>query len=349
MTNKNETQISKGKAIALLSGGLDSILAIKVIMDQGIEVFAVNFTSPFCLCNRKSSHSCRHEASFIAKELGIPIKIIRVGNDYLDIIKNPQHGYGKNMNPCIDCRIYMHKKAKVVMHEMQADFIVTGEILGQRPMSQRRDALNIIDRDSDLKGLVLRPLSAKAFSPTIPEINGLIDREKLLHITGRSRKPQIELAKKYDIHDYSCAAGGCLLTDIGFSKRLKDLLINNPDTQFADIQLLKIGRHHRLPSGAKLVVGRNQPENLKLLNSCLNSDILLQPVQIPGATGLLRMDDDSEISQDSVRLAAQILLYYCGFRDSQHALIKIRSTDEQICKEIDVQPVSSEFAASIRL
>ncbi|UCE96119.1 MAG: hypothetical protein JSV51_00455, partial [Candidatus Bathyarchaeota archaeon] len=195
------------KALALLSGGLDSTLAVKLIQQQGIDVAAINFTSPFCLCGKGGCGAAK-----VAEQLKIPLKTINVGNDYLKILRNPKHGYGKNMNPCIDCRIFMFKRAKEFAKEVGASFIITGEVLNERPMSQRRKALDLIEEEAGLKGQVLRPLSAKLLPATEGERKGWFDRRKLLDIRGRSRKRQIELANEFTLKDYPCPAGGCLLT-----------------------------------------------------------------------------------------------------------------------------------------
>jgi tRNA-uridine 2-sulfurtransferase len=199
------------KAISLISGGLDSTLATKVVMDLGVDVLAANFVSPFCQCSRKDG--CRHEARFVSEQLNIPLRIVNATDDFLEMLKKPKHGYGSNMNPCIDCRILMLKKSKELMDEVGASFLITGEVLGQRPMSQRRDAMRTIEKEAGVTGLVLRPLSAKLLEPTIPEEKGWVDREKLLDISGRSRKPQMKMAEDFNIKDYPCPAGGCLLTD----------------------------------------------------------------------------------------------------------------------------------------
>lgn len=199
------------RAIALLSGGLDSTLATKVIVDQGIEVEAVNFLTVFCTC---TTHGETCLASQKAVEsLGIPLSVFNVSTEFLEIVKNPKHGYGSNMNPCIDCRIFMLKKAKALMEKSGASFLITGEVLGQRPMSQRRDAMRLTEKEAGLDGLILRPLSAKFLPVTIPEKEGWVNRESLLNFQGRSRKPQMELAAYFGIRDYPCPAGGCLLTD----------------------------------------------------------------------------------------------------------------------------------------
>jgi len=206
------------KALALLSGGLDSTLAVKIIQDQGIEVIALNFTSPFCLCGGKQGCA----SISMAKQLGIKLKIINKGKEYLKIIKNPKYGYGKNMNPCIDCRIFILKKAKQYAKKIDAKFIFTGEVLGQRPKSQHMKALRIIDKETGLKNKILRPLSAKLLPETEAEKKGWVNRDELLAISGRSRKEQISLAKKFNM-DFFCSGGGCLLTYKEFSSKLRDL------------------------------------------------------------------------------------------------------------------------------
>src|SRR3990170_2260758 len=210
------------KAISLLSGGLDSTLAARVLLDQGIELEALNFLTVFCTCTNRGETCLASQKA--VQGLGIPLKVFNVSNEYLGVVKHPKHGYGSNINPCIDCRVFMLKKAKQYMEETGASFIVTGEVLGQRPMSQRKDAMRLIEKEADLKGLVLRPLSAKFLPVTIPEKEGWVDREKLLNIQGRSRKPQMKLADDLGIRDYPCPAGGCLLTDPSFAKRMKDLI-----------------------------------------------------------------------------------------------------------------------------
>lgn len=247
----------KQKAIVLLSGGLDSSLTLKLMKEQGIEIEALEFTSPFCLCDR--CHAVK-----VAKDSGVKLNIIPKGKDYLEIVKKPRHGYGSGMNPCIDCRIHMFKKAWEFAKKKGAKFLVTGEVLGERTFSQRRGAMLLIEKEAGLEGKILRPLSAKLLPETEAERKGWVKREKLLAIQGRSRKPQIRLAKKFHMKDYPCPAGGCLLTDPGFSKRLRDFLKHNKKLTFLDIELLKIGRHFRLGK-SKIVVGRNEQENNILL------------------------------------------------------------------------------------
>jgi len=292
------------KALALLSGGLDSTLAIKVILEQGIEVEALNFKTPFCLCDRGG---CSSAALKVTKEFGIKIHMVNLGLEYLSIVKKPRFGYGKHLNPCIDCRIFMHQKAKKYMEQIGASFIITGEVLGQRPMSQRLDALNIIDRESGLKGYVLRPLSAKLLPPTIPEKEGIVDRERLLDIRGRSRKEQIELASYYDIEDYPCPAGGCLLTDEGFSRKMKDLLLYKDPITLKDINLLKVGRHFRIDPLRKVIIGRNKAEN-KVLETLAGKDgVIFKIEEIPGPSLLFLGPLEHEIPP----FLGKMLLRYC--------------------------------------
>ena len=251
------------KAIGLLSGGLDSTIAVGLMVDLGIEVIALNFTSPFCTCTSKNA-GCKNQAVKVSEKFNIKIKSVYMGQEYINMVANPKYGYGRNLNPCLDCRIMMFKKAKEAMMEEGASFVFTGEVLGQRPMSQRRDAMNIIERDSGLKGLILRPLSAKHFDPTIPEKEGIVDRERLLDLTGRSRKAQIELAETMGINDYPCASGGCLLTEFNFAGRMRDLIKHTEAPAVKDTKLLRVGRHFRIDENCKVIVGRDQSENEKL-------------------------------------------------------------------------------------
>ncbi|MCK5328042.1 MAG: hypothetical protein KAR36_05510 [Candidatus Latescibacteria bacterium] len=292
------------KAIALLSGGLDSTLAVKLVLEQGIDVVAVNYVTPFCQCSRKG---CRHEAKKAADDFGIKLKAFNISGDFLEVVKNPKHGYGRNLNPCIDCRIMMHRKAKEYMEETGASFLITGEVLGQRPMSQHRKALELIERESGVEGLVLRPLSAKLFAPTIPETTGVVDRERLLDFNGRSRKPQIALAEKLGVNDYPCPAGGCLLTDAGFARRMRDLM-EHGELSVEEIPLLKVGRHFRLSPSAKLVVGRDEGENERLLSLAGEGDICFDPLEVMGPIGIGRGFFD----QEHLSLGSQVIARYCS-------------------------------------
>ncbi len=287
------------KAIALISGGLDSILATKLIQSQGIEVTGLNFVTPFGKRDQKTNPAIFH--------LGIEIKTIDISKELLEIIKSPRYGFGSNLNPCIDCKILMLQKAKELRPKLDANFIITGEVLGQRPMSQNKQTLELIEKRSDLEGLLLRPLSAKLLKETIPEKEGWISRDKLLDFSGRSRRPQIALAEKLKIKDYPQPAGGCLLTDPEFSKRLKDL-IKHEDLNADNVELLKLGRHFRLNPEAKLIVGRNEKENEKLLGLAKEKDYLFAPPEeLSGPLALGK----GKFAQNLIRLSCGIVSRYC--------------------------------------
>jgi tRNA U34 2-thiouridine synthase MnmA/TrmU len=245
------------KVLVLLSGGLDSTLAVKAMLEQGLNVEAAVFTTPFCLCDKCAAES-------VVKRFAIKMHSFFLGQEYLDLVANPPHGYGSQMNPCIDCRVLMFKKAKELAEKLGAECLVTGEVLGERPFSQTKHAMEVIERNADLEGKILRPLSAKLLPETELEKSGHINRQKLHSICGRRRLPQMELAKEWKIKDYPCPSGGCLLTDPRFAQRLKDLLKHNKCLKIEDVALLKIGRHFRV-DGYKFVVGRNEQENHKLL------------------------------------------------------------------------------------
>jgi tRNA-uridine 2-sulfurtransferase len=329
------------KAIALLSGGLDSILAVKVMQEQGIEVEAINFLTIFCTCTHKG---CQHAATQAAKTLNIPLKIFNITKEYISVIKNPKHGYGSNMNPCIDCRIFIFKKAKDYMSQVSASFLVTGEVLGERPMSQRRDAIMLIEKEAGLKGLILRPLSAKLFDPTIPEKEGAIDREKLLAISGRSRKPQIEMAKHFGINDYPCPAGGCLLTDPGFAKRVKDLMKHDQMT-LDELRLLKIGRHFRLSPNTKLVVGRDEKENGLLESLATPQDVIFKLKDYQGPLSILR----GSSLEDFIGLAASIIAHHTKYRDENSVKINWWQAPSQDRSTISTRAISVEEVDSLRI
>jgi tRNA U34 2-thiouridine synthase MnmA/TrmU len=325
----------KAKAIALLSGGLDSTLATFLVKEQRIELEAINFITVFCNCTSKNSTCLSSQKA--ANQMGVKLKVFNITEEYLRVIKKPKYGYGKNMNPCIDCRIFMFKIAKQYMQETGAGFIVTGEVLGERPMSQRMDAIKIIERESGLGGLILRPLSARLFPPTVPEKAGIIDRKKLLSLSGRSRKPQLRLAKEIGINDYPCPSGGCLLTDQNFSIRLKDLMTHD-NLNVENAQLLKIGRHFRLSKTARLIVGRNDGENKTLASFFRNSDIILRCENFAGSTALLKGDINDEI----INLSAMITTYFSKGKQEEKVSVLYANygcSDEFIIK---VKPIERD-------
>lgn len=324
------------KAIALLSGGLDSTLAAKMVLEQGIELESINFITVFCTCTNRGETCLASQKAVNA--LGIPLKVFNVSEEYLDVVKHPKHGYGSHMNPCIDCRIFMLKKAKAYMEEIGASFIVTGEVLGERPMSQRRDAMRLIEKDAGLEGFILRPLSAKLLPISIPEKEGWVDREKLLSIQGRSRKPQIKLAEVFGIHDYPCPAGGCLLTDPGFSRRMKDLIQYDPNFSLNDVHLLKTGRHFRLSPTIKLVVGRNEEENQKIETFSREDDILLKTANYPGPLSLLRGGSNG----GAIEKAASITARYSKARDLDEVEITFKKVQDESYQSISVSSITDE-------
>jgi tRNA-uridine 2-sulfurtransferase len=284
---RSDKQKDKIKAVALLSGGLDSQLAVRMMKEQGIEVEAVAIKTPFC--DFDCGKGCGHKVLEVATELDINLKTVYLGKEYLTMLKNPKYGYGSGMNPCIDCRMMMYEEAKKHMEKIGASFVITGEVLHQRPMSQNSNALSIIEKNTDMEGKVLRPLSAKLMTPTKVETKGIIDRSLLGSIRGRSRRGQLDLATKYGVMDPPNSAGGCLLTDPQFSKRVRDLFEHEAsEPSLNDVDLLKIGRHFRLDSYSKLVVGRNHAENEMLLSYCEEMDYLIQPISIPGPVSILR-------------------------------------------------------------
>jgi len=321
MSEKNAFVMNK-KAVALLSGGLDSTLAVKLMLMQGIEVTAINFKTPFCCCNRKNG--CGNEAGRISKEFGIPAKLIYVDKDYIEMVRNPKFGYGKHMNPCLDCRIFMHKRAASFMEEIGATFLITGEVLGQRPMSQRRDAMNLIDRESGLKQRILRPLSAGVMEPTLPEQQGIVDRSRLLSITGRGRKAQMQLADEFSIKDYPCPAGGCLLTDIKFEAKLKDLFLHQENFTMEEIRLLKIGRHLRLSPELKIIVGRDEEENNRIESLAKGKHPLFIPEDFngPSCAALGRLDYEAR------ELIARIILKYAHVQGAGRVRLYLHEKEE---------------------
>jgi tRNA-specific 2-thiouridylase len=334
----------KPRAVALLSGGLDSSLAVRMMMDQGIDVEAIAIKTPFC--DFDCGKGCGHRVKQVSAELKIPLKTVYFGEEYLRMLKEPKHGYGSGMNPCIDCRAMMYREAKKQMEKTSADFIVTGEVLFQRPMSQHSRALQIIEDEADATGKVLRPLSAKHLPPIEAEKNNLINRELLGDIKGRSRKGQLRLAKHYGIEDPPNAAGGCLLTDPAFSKRIKDIFDHSAGIpSINDVELLKLGRHFRLSKNAKLTVGRNMEENEKITSMFLHGDILLEAKDYVGPTGLLR----SRVYEESVvKTAASIILRYADSPKYDRCLVMARNEPNHVT-EICAESAKDEVILKLRI
>ena len=290
------------------------MLAVRLLQDQGIEVTGITFETPFFgpeLAKKAATH------------LGIALRVVDIGASHLEMLRHPRYGYGRHMNPCIDCHALMVRTAGQIMETEGFDFLCTGEVLGQRPMSQRRDALVSVDKLSGYPGYILRPLSAGLLAVTIPEREGKVDRQRLLRISGRSRKQQMALSVHYGIHDYPSPAGGCLLTNPGFAARLRDLFSTQENVDLRDVELLKHGRHLRLPQGRRLVVGRIHADNVRLRDLARPEDIIIKVNEVPGPTALL----PGGASAAEVEVAAAVVAAYSDAVTGTEASIAV-STDQ---------------------
>jgi tRNA-specific 2-thiouridylase len=316
--------MTRVKAVSLLSGGLDSILATELIRKQGIEVVAFNVKTPFSIPKKDGTS----EATEAAKQLKIPLKVAIVGKDYLQMLRNPKYGYGKNMNPCIDCKIFMLKKAKKYAKEIGADFLFTGEVLGERPKSQHGPALKIIEEEAGLKGKLLRPLSARLLSETAAEKKGFVDRNKLYRIQGRSRKPQFQLAREFGITSFPAPAGGCLLTCEEYTKKLSDLFANKKRISIAEVALLRVGRHFRLGNN-KIIVGRNEAENKLLAVGKMSGDYSFELPDIVGPTSILQ----GPKTKKSIETAAKLTAFYSDAKTNE---VKVNFGRETLDKSVAV-------------
>ncbi len=306
------------RALALFSGGLDSILAVKVIQQQGIDVLALNFTSPFFSSSQISE--TEPEAARYARRYNIPFRSIQLGQDFLDTLRNPRYGYGSALNPCIDCKTSMIQQAGKIMHELQADFVITGEVVGQRPMSQRHDTMRLIERNCGIEGLLLRPLSARYLKVTIPESEGWVNRDILPALRGRGRKEQMRLAKSFGIDLYPAPGGGCLLTETSFIPKIKDLLDHYANPSSNDFELLKTGRHFRLSPYCKAIVGKNSQDNQRILRAAGQDVSLMHWRNGAGPTVLLLGKTDNE----TIRKAGRILLRYTRLPKGQETSIQVQ-------------------------
>ncbi|MGI6412100.1 MAG: tRNA 4-thiouridine(8) synthase ThiI [Syntrophomonadaceae bacterium] len=320
------------KAISLFSGGLDSQLAVCLIKEQGIEVAGVNFCTPFFGASKATIKA--------ADDLNIKLHIIDIGSDYLKkVLLNPVYGYGKNLNPCIDCHAFMLNQAGNLMKELNASFLITGEVLGQRPMSQNRSALMAVDKLSGYRGLILRPLSAKLLPETIPEAKGWINRDQLLDISGRDRSRQIDLAEKYNLRDYPSPAGGCLLTENRIAIRIKNMLKLKPDSSIDELKIVRLGRHFNF-NGNLLIVGRNHSENEQLLKAGLPGDYWLKVVDYPGPIGLLRWY--TAINDQDLNYAASIVARYSDAKNQELVTVKVFLPEDTQITTVKVKPLSIE-------
>lgn len=329
------------RCLALLSGGLDSILAIRLMQRQGIVVEAVNFKTIFTCCQDESAQA--------ARRLGIPLTVLSQQDDYLEIVKNPQFGYGKGANPCIDCRIYMFQRARTYMEQCGADFIVSGEVVGQRPMSQKKKDLQVISAQSELDDILLRPLSAKLLPPTLPEREGWVDRQQLYDFNGRSRKGLVRLAKQLGIDEIPVPSTGCALTEPIFSKKIYDLVVLEPQAGRWHYELLKVGRHFRMDGSTKVVVGRNEAENatLRYVHGLAEaeSSLALIPRGFQGPVALLIGDETGE----SMRFAQGLMMRYSKVADDEttETLVDRRDAGQDVVlahpeKLTDVLPITNQ-------
>ena len=336
----------KRKAVALISGGLDSLLAARVVMEQGVHVEGINFFTGFCV--EGHTHAIRkhdklrpkrNNALWSAEQLGIKLHIIDIIDEYKDVVINPKHGYGANLNPCLDCKIFMVGKAREWIEANGFDFIITGEVIGQRPMSQRKDTMPVVARDSGAEDRLVRPLCARNLPATYPENEGWLERDKLYAFNGRSRKPQMALAKQFGFEDYAQPAGGCcFLTDKQYSVKLSDLWSTRGKREYDldDIMLLKVGRHLRPRPNFKIIVGREEGENRFMEGYRKRFTHMLSTSH----TGPLVLLDGEDIGKDDLELAARLTARFGQGRDT--ALVTVEVHDKGVKQTMDVVPMPTE-------
>jgi tRNA U34 2-thiouridine synthase MnmA/TrmU len=342
-------------ALGLFSGGLDSILACRIIADQGVRVRALKFVTPFFDHDLLASEEEYKQE--VKKKYGIDVELVDVSDGYIELLRNPAHGFGKNFNPCIDCKILMLSRAKEIMDETGASFLITGEVLGQRPMSQRRDTLNVIERDAACRTVLLRPLSAQLMEPTVAEENGWVARDKLFAFAGRGRKPQIQLAKEMGITEFPAPAGGCVLTDPNLAARIERFYaglfsIGRDQFQVDDIKLLLVGRQFCLPGGHWLVLGRNEKENERLAELKNDDDWFLFMPERPGPTALLRrastLVEATVDEQGILRMITGLVVRYGRKIDGKCLAGKVRFECKEKVDLIDAEPLEdAEFRSWI--
>ncbi|MGK0465540.1 tRNA 4-thiouridine(8) synthase ThiI [Clostridium sp.] len=316
-------------ALAMISGGLDSILAAKLVKDQGIEVIGIFF---------KSNFFNEENALKIVKQIDIPLEVIDFSDEHFEMVKNPKHGHGKNMNPCIDCHAMMMRYCGELLEKYHADFIITGEVLNQRPMSQNRSALDIVKNESGIGKKILRPLCAKNLNPTDMELDGLIDREVLMDIKGRNRKVQMELARKWGILEYPTPAGGCKLTEPSYSIRLRDLVDHKEDISKKDLKLLKIGRHFRISGEAKIISTRTEEEGEILRELLEDGDLKFSAVDYNGSTVVIIGEETNE----DIEFAAKVTGRYCKGKDDETISIEYGRYDNSLSNSIVISPATEE-------
>jgi len=331
----------KKKVVALLSGGLDSQLAVRMMQEQGFEVSAVAIKTPFC--DFDCGRGCGFEIRERADDLNVNLKTVYLGDEYIEMLKHPKHGIGAGFNPCVDCRTMMFDAAKKHMEEIGAEFIISGEVLGQRPMSQHLDSLRMIEKDSNLVGKIVRPLSAGLLPETDPEKEGLIKREDLGMIKGRTRRTQLEMAKKYGIENPPNAGGGCLLTEPQFGIKAKDLFEHIKTPTINDIDLLKIGRHFRLDEETKFVVGRDKDENEMIKALALPGDILLEVKDYVGPVSILR----GKNAKYHIEFASSVTLRYSDAPENEHGIVIVKK--DNLPEEISSKRAKEESYIKFRM
>jgi tRNA U34 2-thiouridine synthase MnmA/TrmU len=331
----------KKKVVALLSGGLDSQLAVRMMQEQGFDVSAVAIKTPFC--DFDCGRGCGFEIRERADDLNVNLKTVYLGDEYIEMLKHPKHGIGAGFNPCIDCRTMMFDAAKKHMEEIGAEFIISGEVLGQRPMSQHLDALRLIEKDANLIGKIVRPLSAGLLPETDPERNGLIKRENLGMIKGRTRRNQLQMAKEYGIENPPNAGGGCLLTEPQFGIKAKDLFAHVETPTINEIDLLKIGRHFRLDEETKFVVGRDNDENQMIKALALPGDILLEAKDYVGPVSILR----GKNAKSHVEFASAVTLRYSDAPKTESSIVLVKN--ENLIEEISAKCAEEQSYIKFRM
>lgn len=332
------------KAVALISGGLDSLLAAKAIIEQGVHVEGINFYTGFChsghtsaiRSTNKKTKPLRNDALWVAEQLGIKLHIIDIVEEYKDIVINPKHGFGKNINPCLDCKIFMVKQAFSWMQAHQFDFIITGEVVGQRPKSQRKETMPMVAKQSGALDRLVRPLCAKNLAPTLPEREGWIDRERLFDFHGRNRKPQISLAAEYGYTDYAQPSGGCcVLTDAHYATKLQDMWLHRQSRDYTldDIVLLKVGRHLRPRPHIKMIIGRDEGEN-NFLNGYRKEFCSMRVISHASPLVLI----EGIQSEEELKLCARIVGRFSGGKNAPTVQVSVMPVGEQ-AREISVNPM----------
>jgi hypothetical protein len=342
--------VKKAHGIGLLSGGLDSALAALVVRDAGAEVSCLHFFTGFCVTGHNSrigrkNRPIANHALNVAADIGIPVELVDISDEYLPMVIDPNHGYGANMNPCVDCRIFMLNRAKRYMQEVGADFVFTGEVVGQRPMSQLRRTIELTEKEAGLRGRLLRPLSAQLLKPTEVELAGLIDREKLYDFHGRNRKPQLALAEKYEISEYMQPAGGCcFLTDENYSRKLRDLIETREGGALSmhDVYLLGVGRHFRLSPVLKVIVGRDEAEN-NFLQYYVEGMWCAYATDFSGPTALVV----GEPTGDTFGTIASLVARYCDGKRERSVTVEFHKNGT--VRAFEVEPADDDLIEELRI